>query len=214
MPFAALLVVVAIQPSETERFAKWEKEVAAIEKRLKDVRPKPDGVLFVGSSSIRLWDLAKSFPDKGYLNAGFGGSEIRDSTHFVPRLVTPFAPKAIVFYAGDNDIATGRKPEQIAADFKAFCEAVHTDLPKCRVLYIPVKPSLARWAKFDEQKKANALVKEYCGTNEWLGYIDVVPAMLGPDGKPIPELFAKDGLHLSPAGYEKWTALVKTALEK
>lgn len=212
MTFTALLLVVAIQPAEAERFAKWEKEIAAIEKRLKD--SPPNGVMFIGSSSIRLWDLSKSFPDKGYLNAGFGGSEIRDSTHFVPRLVAPFKPKTIVFYAGDNDIAGGRKPEQLAADFKAFCDAVHKDLPKCRVLYIPVKPSVARWAKYEEQKKANALVKDYCGANDRLGYIDIVPAMLGPDGKPIPDLFVKDGLHLSPAGYEKSTSLVKTALEK
>ena len=208
--FPALLLIVAVQPAEAERFAKWEKEVAAIEKRFKDAAPKPGGVMFVGSSSIRLWDLEKSFPGKGYLNAGFGGSESRDCTHFVPRLVTPFAPATIVFYAGDNDIATGRKPEQVAADFKAFCAAVHKDLPKCRVLYIPVKPSVARWAKFDVQKKANALVKEYCGG---ANYIDTVPAMLGPDGKPSPDLFVKDGLHMSAAGYEKWSVLVKAAIE-
>lgn len=212
MTFAALLFAVAVQPAETERFAKWEKEIAAIEKRLKD-SPK-GGVLFLGSSSIRLWDLEKSFSGKGYLNAGFGGSEIRDSTHFVPRLVTPLAPKTIVFYAGDNDIASGRKAEQLEADFKAFCEAVHKDLPKCRVLFIPVKPSIARWAKFEEQKKANALIAKYCKGNDRLGFIDIVPELLGSDGKPLPELYVKDGLHLSPAGYEKWTPLVKAALEK
>lgn len=212
MTIAALLFTVAIQPSVTERFAKWEKEISAIEKRLKDA-PK-GGVLFLGSSSIRLWDLEKSFPCKSYLNAGFGGSEIRDSTHFVPRLVTPLAPKTIVFYAGDNDIANGRNADQLAADFRAFCEAVHKDLPKCRVLYIPVKPSIARWAKFEEQKKANALIEKQCRSNDRHGYIDIVPAMIGPDGKPVADLYVKDGLHLSPAGYEKWTPLVKAALEK
>lgn len=210
----AFLLLAAVQPPDADRFKKWEPEVAAIEKRLKEAHPNPGGIAFAGSSSIRLWDLKKSFPDAGYVNLGFGGSEIRDCTHFVPRLVSPLKPKAIVFYAGDNDIASGRKPEQLQADFKEFCAAVHKDSTKCRVLFVAVKPSVARWPKFDEQKKANALVKEFCGTDERLAFVDVVPAMLGTDGKPSAELFVKDGLHMSPAGYEKWTTIMKEALAK
>jgi lysophospholipase L1-like esterase len=209
-----LLFLVAVQPPDAERFTKWDKEVAAIEMRLKEYPPKAGGVLFVGSSTIRLWDLKKSFPDAGYINVGFGGSEIRDCTHFAPRLVAPHKPKAIVFYAGDNDIASGRKPEQVLADFTAFAAAVHKDTPKCRILFLPVKPSIARWAKFDEQKKANALVKELCATDDRLVYVDIVPVMLGADGRPLAELFVKDGLHMNAAGYEKWSPRVKTALEQ
>ena len=207
-----LMLVAAIQPTDAERFAKWEKDIAGIEKKLAGA--KPGGVLFYGSSSIRLWDLNKSFPEKGYLNAGFGGSEIRDCAHFVPRLVSPVQPKTIVFYAGDNDIASGRKPEQLAADFKAFCAAVHKDSPKCRILWLPVKPSVARWEKYEVQKKANALVKEFCAGDPRLLYVELVESLLGADGKPVPDLFQKDGLHLTAAGYEKWTPLVKSALEK
>jgi lysophospholipase L1-like esterase len=209
-----ILLVCVLQPKDAEPFAKWEKEVAGIEKRLAEAKPAPGGVLFYGSSSIRLWDLSKSFPGKAYLNAGFGGSQIRDCTHFVPRLVTPFAPRTIVFYAGDNDIANGRTAEQVEADFQAFRDAVRKDLPKCRILWLPVKPSLARWDKYDVQKKANALVTKLAESDPLLGIIDTVPGMLGADGKPIPELFVKDGLHMSPAGYDKWTALVKAAVDR
>jgi lysophospholipase L1-like esterase len=207
-----ILSVMLIQPADAERFAKWEKEIAGVEKKLAGA--KPGGVLFYGSSSIRLWDLSKSFPGKGYLNAGFGGSEIRDCTHFVPKLVTPIQPKTIVFYAGDNDIASGRKPEQLLADFKAFAAAVHKVVPKCRILWLPVKPSTARWAKFEEQKKANGMIKEFCESDPRFGFIDAVPTLLGSGGKPTPELFQKDGLHLNPSGYEKWVPVVKAALEK
>lgn len=209
-----LLLPVLIQPADADRAARWEKEIAAIEKRLKADPPKPGGVVFAGSSSTRLWNLNKSFPGKGYVNVGFGGSEIRDCTHFAPRIITALKPSVVVLYAGDNDIAAGRKPGQVLADFQAFAAAVHKELPKCRVLFIAVKPSIARWKKNDDQKKANALVKEFCGTDPRLGFVDIVPAVLGPDGKPLPELFQKDGLHLSPAGYEKWTAIVKSAIEK
>jgi lysophospholipase L1-like esterase len=148
------------------------------------------------------------------VNVGFGGSVINDSTHFAGRIVAPFKPSAIVFYAGDNDIGAGGRAEQVASDFRAFVAAVRKDNPTCRVLFVAVKPSIARWKKFDEQKKANALVKEFCGAGERLTFVDVVPLMLGADGTPDPDLLVKDGLHMSPKGYELWTATVKKALAK
>ncbi|MFO0796626.1 MAG: GDSL-type esterase/lipase family protein [Gemmataceae bacterium] len=213
------LALVALQPApappiDAARAERWEKEVAAIEKRLKDAPPKAGGVVFAGSSSTRLWKLDESFPGKGYVNVGFGGSEMRDSTYFAPRLIAPLRPKAVVVYAGDNDINAGRTPEQLAADFRAFVAAVHKDAPACKVYFLPVKPSIARWAKYEVQTKANALVKGICDADPKLRYVDIVPAMLGPDGKPLPELFVKDGLHMSPAGYARWTAAVAAALER
>jgi lysophospholipase L1-like esterase len=198
---------------DPDRFARWEKEVAAIEKRLKDDPPKAGAVFFAGSSSVRLWDLKKSFPGEPHVNVGFGGSVIADSAHFAPRLITPHRPKAVVLYAGDNDIAAGRTPEQVLADFKAFCAAVWEDVPGCRVLFVSIKPSVLRWKQFETQTKANALVRDFCKTDDRLRFVDIVPLMLGPDGMPRPELFVKDGLHLSPAGYEVWTAAVKAALK-
>jgi len=204
---------VAPPPRVAGAFAKWEKSIVAIEKRLEDNPPRPGGVFFVGSSSIVQWDLKKWFPDKGHVNVGFGGSVIADSTHFVPRIITPFKPGTIVFYAGDNDIGGGRKAEQVLEDFQAFVAAVRKDNPACRVLFIAVKPSVARWKKFDEQQKANALVREYCAKGERLTFVDVVPLMLRPDGTPDPELFVKDGLHMTPKGYEIWTGAVTKALK-
>jgi lysophospholipase L1-like esterase len=195
-----------------EPFAKWEKEVAAVEKA--NGTAAPGGVVFAGSSSVRLWNLKKSFPNDRYVNAGFGGSKIADCTHFAARLVTVHKPATVVFYAGDNDIGGGAKPEQVRDDFSAFVAAVHKDLPKCRVLFVSVKPSPKRWEKFETQKQANALVKAFCATDERLGYVDVVAPMLGADGKPMEELFVQDGLHMTPKGYEIWTAAVNRALGK
>jgi len=209
-----LLFAQAPKAPAPESFERWEKEIAAIEKRLKETPPAKESVAFAGSSSIRLWDLKKSFPKLAAYNVGFGGSEIRDVTHFAPRLILPYAPKTIVFYAGDNDIAKNRTPEQVLADFTAFDALIHQALPKTRILYIPVKPSIKRWSMFDTQKKANALVQAYCGKHEHLEYVDVVPKMLGKDGMPIPEHFVKDGLHMTEKGYEVWTALIADKLSK
>jgi lysophospholipase L1-like esterase len=212
--FVASQPPIAPAPRAVDPFAKWEKSIAVIEKRLQANPPAPGAVFFAGSSSIVLWDLKKWFPDRGYVNVGFGGSVIRDSTHFAPRILIPHKPGTIVFYAGDNDIAQNRSPEQVLDDFKSFVAAVRARNPSCRVLYIPVKPSLARWKHYETQSKANGLIRDFCAKGNHLDFVDIVPLMLAPDGTPDPELFVKDGLHLSEKGYEIWTAAVKTALEK
>ena len=210
---AVTFAVVAQPVKEADRPAKWEKEVAAIEKRQADKPPEKGGIVFAGSSTIRLWDLGKSFPDWNAINSGFGGSEIRDVTHFADRLVFKHEPRAIVFYAGDNDTKSGRTEEQVLADFQAFVAATHKVLPKTHVYFIAIKPSPSRWELFDVQTRANALVKEFCGTDERLGYIDIVTPLLGKDGKPREELYVKDRLHLSPTGYEVVTGAVKKAVK-
>lgn len=210
---AATDLPVAPPPHTVDPFARWEKNIAALEKRLAANPPGPGAVFFAGSSSIVGWDVKKYFPGAGHVNVGFGGSVIADSTHFAPRILLPHKPGTIVFYAGDNDIARGTKPDRVAADFKAFVEAVRTDNPSCRVLFVAVKPSLARWKQFETQKKANALIRAYCESEKGLVFVDVVPVMLGADGAPVPGLFLKDGLHMTPKGYEVWTAEVKKALK-
>lgn len=211
-PLLAIALFTVGAARADEPVSKWEKEIAGIEKRLKDAPPKSGGVVFAGSSSIRLWDLKKSFPDRGFTNVGFGGTEIRDSTAFATRILLPYEPSAIVFYAGDNDIANKRTPQQVADDFAEFAKAIHAKLPKCRILFVAIKPSPSRWALYETQTEANALVKAAIAKDERLGYLDVVAPMLGKDGEPKAELFEKDRLHLNAKGYELWTGLVEKAL--
>ena len=212
--FLATTVGLVAQPAKTtDQAARWEKDVAVVEQRQAEKPPGKGGIVFAGSSTIRLWDLNKSFPDWKATNSGFGGSEIRDVTHFADRLILRHEPRAIVFYAGDNDTKSGRTPEQVLSDFRDFAAAVHKSSPKTRVYFIAIKPSPARWELYDVQTRANALVKEFCAKGDRLGYIDIVPLMLGKDGRPREELFVKDRLHLSPAGYEILTEAVKSAVK-
>ena len=104
---------------------RWEKDIAAFEASDRTNPPPKGSVLFIGSSSIRLWkSLAADFPDLKVINRGFGGSHIPDTTHFAERIIFPYEPSKIVLYAGDNDIAGGRSPEQVFADFKELVEKV------------------------------------------------------------------------------------------
>jgi lysophospholipase L1-like esterase len=209
---ATFLFLSLAQPP-ADPFAKWEKEVTAIEKRHKDAPPKKGSFVFAGSSTIRLWDVKKSFPDWDVANCGFGGNQVRDNTHFAARLIFPLEPKAVFFYAGDNDINAKRTPVQVRDDFFEFAKGVHGKLPTCTIYFLSIKPSVARWAQYETQSKANALVKEVAAKDEGIRYVDISPPLLGADGKPKPELFQKDGLHLSEKGYELVSAEVKKAVK-
>lgn len=213
------LLLLAAGPSlrsafaDDKAFARWEKAIAAFEQQDKDKPPPKNAILFAGSSSIRLWDVAKSFPGMDVVNRGFGGSVIADSVHFADRLILKHKPRIVVLYAGDNDIAGGKTPEQVLADFKAFVKAVHAGLPKTKIVYISIKPSIQRWRLIDTIRKANSLIEATCKQDERLLYLDVVKPMLGDDGKPRPELFVADGLHMNAKGYELWTSLLKPHLK-
>lgn len=192
---------------------RWESAIAAFEAQDRQTPPPKGGVLFLGSSSIRLWNVQKFFPDLPVINRGFGGSQIVDSVTYTERIVIPYRPKAIVFYAGDNDTAAGKSPAQIAADFKALVEKVHQALPETRIVAIAIKPSISRWKFIDTVRQANALIRAEAEKAPHTVFIDVEKPMLGPDGKPRPELFQRDGLHLNDEGYKLWTSLVRPQLK-
>lgn len=193
-------------------FDKWEKSIAAFEAADAKDAPPQGGILFVGSSSIRLWDVAKSFPDRVVINRGFGGSQIADSVHFADRIILKHKPRIVVLYAGDNDINAKKTPKRVADDFRRFVETIHKELPNTRIGFIAIKPSIKRWSLVEKMRKANALIAEQCKSNEKLTYLDIDAPMLGADGKPRPELFAKDGLHLNETGYEVWAKVVREYL--
>lgn len=207
-----MLTLVAATPNTPPPF---EKEITAFEKSDATNPPKPGGVLFVGSSSIKLWkSLAEDFPGVSVTNRGFGGSQIRHSTLYADRIVIPYKPKTIIFYAGDNDIAAGRSPEQVMGDYKEFVAKVHEKLPDTHILFISIKPSTKRWALVDKIREANRLVGEFSKTSDKLGFIDIFDKMLGEDGKPRAELLRKDGLHMTRKGYEIWIEAVNAKLKR
>lgn len=189
---------------EKDEFARWEKDIARFEQQDRESPKAPGGVVFIGSSSIRMWDLEKSFPDMKAVNRGFGGSQVVDSNHFADRILLPLKPRLVVLYAGDNDIGKGKTPERVFEDWKAFVATVQGELPKTRILFIAIKPSLKRWNLIENVRAANALIAEHCATDERLSFVDIDTPMIGDDGKPRGELFKDDGLHLNDKGYEVW----------
>lgn len=215
------LVVVALASFQTclaagepaDDFSRWEKAISAFEQMDERNAPATGGIVFVGSSSIRLWDLKESFPEERAINRGFGGSHLADAVHFAERIILKHRPRTVVVYAGDNDLADAKTPDRVAEDFQALVRKVHSELPRAQIVYIAIKPSLKRWAIAEQVRAANERIRALCERDERLVFVDVFTPMLGADGTPRRELFAEDGLHLSEAGYALWTELVRPHLK-
>lgn len=169
---------------------------------------EPGGVVFVGSSSIRFWDLGRSFPSLGAVNRGFGGSQVSDSLAYLDELVLKHKPRLVVLYAGDNDIAAGESVEEVYGDVVQFVDRVHDALPEARIAYLAIKPSRARWKLVDKMRAVNDQVDALAAEREELTYVDVFHATLGANGQPREELFIADGLHLNKDGYDVWSAVL------
>ena len=205
-PAATAQQTSAVAPAPL-RLDRSEGEIRAYEAADRGLLPAPGGIVFVGSSSIRLWrSLAADFPGLPVLNRGFGGSTLPEVNHYVPRVVLPYRPRTIVLYAGDNDIAVGRTPQQVAADYREFVRLVRDSLPAARIVYVGIKPSPSRWRMAEQQREANRLVRELVARDPLQTFVDVFRPMLGANGRPRPELFVADSLHMTPAGYVVWRA--------
>lgn len=201
--------------SYPERTILWEKSIVSFEEKDRTgSAPQPGGIVFVGSSSIVGWrTLATDFPALPVINRGFGGSEIQDSVYYAGRVILPYSPRTVVFYAGDNDIAAGHTNEQVVGDFQTFARKIHSVLPDTRILFLAIKPSPARW-KFEERIViANKAISDWIGTQPNMGFIDIHSPMLGTDGMPRPELYGPDKLHMTSEGYRLWTDIVSLYLK-
>lgn len=214
--FAAFLIVLwllAASPFAAAQLqtgsAIWEKDIQKFEAADKANPPKPGAILFIGSSSIEHWkDVAADFPDKRVLNRGFGGSRIADSTYYAGRIVVPYKPSMVVFYAGDNDINDGHTALQVVDDYVAFVSRVRKDLPTTPIAFISIKPSPSRAKLLPVMTEANAKIRAYDAAHPHLVYIDVASKMLDASGQPRAELFIEDRLHMNRAGYDLWRGII------
>jgi lysophospholipase L1-like esterase len=205
-------VLLAGPATAQDTAARFEKEVSAYEAADRKAPPPKGQIMFVGSSTMVDWDAGRYFPDLRIINRALWGSALSDAVRLVDRLILPHQPRTVVIYAGDNDIDGGRTTEEVAVQFERFVRAIHAKLPQTRIVYIAIKPSPSRWITVDRMRAANVMIRQFCGRDDRLAFLDVDGAMLGWDERPRSELYADDGLHLSPQGYQLWTTLLRPFL--
>lgn len=185
---------------------RWKSELDAFARTDALWPPAADGVLFVGSSSIRLWpDLEQVFPlVPGILQRGVGGSRLSECADLVPLLVLPYRPRMVVLYAGENDLADGSCPEEVLHHFIRFVDLVRAAQPATRIVYVSIKPSPSRWQRSREVRATNRLIAQHISKGAGMRFVDVFSPMLDACGSPRQELFLPDRLHLNADGYALW----------
>ena len=193
----------------------YNEDIAELVAATKGRGPLNEAVLFVGSSSIRLWStLAEDMAPLVTIRHGFGGAKLADVEHFAEPLVADFAPRAIVVFAGTNDIHPGdtKRPEDLLAIYRSFVARVRAELADVPIYYIGITPSPLRFLVWDVARETNSLIEAFTEESETLHYIETGPRLLGPDGTPNPDNYRFDGLHLSDRGYAIWTEIIRSRL--
>ena len=174
--------------------------------------PAPGGILFIGSSSIRMWsDLEQRFAGKNIVRRGLGGSQLWQWVqYYAPYVVYPYKPSKIFLYAGENDIASGKTPEAVAASFETFWQMLRDSVPQAEIYYLGIKPSPSR-ARFAAQvEKANVLVKASIANKPHTHYINVSDVIMNKaTGQADSSLFRSDYLHLNSKGYDRWQQVLQ-----
>lgn len=189
----------------------YEPEIRAFEATDRASPPLPGQVLFIGSSSIRLWStLAEDLKPAPIINRGFGGSKTHEVLAVFDRIVPVCRPAVIVYYCGDNDLGTDNTDAEAAArGFIDFDRRARALWPDVKVFYISIKPSLARWSNWPAMQRANNLVRSYCERTHNARFLDAATPTLTADGRPDPTIFEPDGLHLNAKGYAVWASVIR-----
>lgn len=190
----------------------FDKEISAFKHQDSISFPKKDGILFIGSSSIRLWgDLEQRFADKPIIKRGVGGSELWQLVdYYTPYILFPYQPRKIFIYAGENDIAGGKSAQFVADEFAKLWDMIHAKLPKTEIYFMSIKPSPVRAKNYEVVYKANDLIKAYLKDKPKSHYVDLVTAIYKPGTtQPDSSLFRGDYLHLNSKGYDKWETVLK-----
>jgi lysophospholipase L1-like esterase len=179
--------------------------------------PPPNAILFIGSSSFTLWkDVQKDFPKYKIINRGFGGSTLLDQIRYVKDVVFPYKPKQIIIYCGENDLASSDtvSSNEVAKRFQKLFTLIRNKFPQVQISYISMKPSPSRQLLMPKMMKGNELIKKYLTTKKRTAFIDVYKEMIDDEGKPRPELFLDDNLHMNKAGYDIWKKKIEPYLLK
>jgi len=194
-----------------ERFA---MQIGQFEERdAKGFVPK-GAIVMTGSSSMRGWHgrMREDLAPLSLLPRGFGGSTIFDLDHYLDRIVLKYEPRAVVIYEGDNDLTQGFKAETVLEAMQGVVARLHAADPAVRVYFLATKPSPSRARIWPEMQRHNALLKAYCDATANVTFIDVATPMLDAEGGFREDLYIKDRLHLSGAGYDIWRDAVRAVL--
>ncbi len=199
--------------ASTPDLTRFEAEIERMEQQDANRTADPREVLFIGSSSIRMWSsLNTDMAPMLAINRGFGGSTLPEVIHYAERILFAYAPQLIVLYCGENDIAAGDSAEEVYKNFEQLEQMIHKRLPDTEMIFMSMKPSLARWDLWPQYEQGNTMIRQYIEQRDHLHYFATETSMLTATGSPDSSIFIEDGLHMNAKGYAGWTTRLKPVL--
>ncbi len=213
--FCFSFMIFLIQPLFAQQHPRFWDQIQEFKQQDKSNPPPQHAVLFVGSSSIRMWtDVQKDFPKHKVINRGFGGSTLPDVIRYADEIIFPYHPKQVVIYCGDNDAASSDKisADSILNRFTRLFNLIRSELPKTEITYISIKPSPSRQKLFPVMEKANWEIKNFLKNQSRTDFVDIWHLMLDDFGQPRKALFRSDMLHMNDQGYAIWQKAVQPYL--
>ena len=191
-------------------------EIEAFRKSDSIQMPESNAILFIGSSSFRMWhDVQKDFPKKTIINRGFGGSSTPHVIDYANDIIFPYQPKQVVIYVGENDLTANPppSPKEVADRVDSLFNLIHSRLPGVPIVYVSIKPSIARQALMPQMEQTNKLIKEITKQKNNIVFVDVYSRMLDKNGEPKKDIFIDDKLHMNSKGYKIWKKALKRHLK-
>lgn len=197
---------------ETEE-SRWEPVIQRFEAADQANPPPKNAILFAGSSSIVFWrSLSEDMAPLTVMNRGFGGSQMFELNMFRDRIVTPYEPRAVLVYEGDNDVAAGKQPAEILAEYRDFVNHLKDKLPDTDIYFIAVKPSVRRAHLWSTMVDVNTALQALANEHDHVRFLDTSTPMLNEDDTVMDDLLVEDGLHMNANGYAIWTNVIKPVL--
>jgi lysophospholipase L1-like esterase len=200
--------------SFAQQTGRFESEIQKFEAEDSTTGYQEDFILFTGSSSIRLWkSLTSDMEGLSVLNRGFGGATLEEMNVYWNRIAGEHKPDLVVLYCGENDIAENATAGQVMDRFTKFMKLYTSSFPSTPLIYIAMKPSLARWNLWEEYQEADSQISAIISQSENATFIDLSPSMLKKNGTLKKNIFIQDGLHMNTKGYEGWTTMLRPIIE-
>lgn len=202
--------------AQTAQPAFWD-EIQSFKKQDSINFPAKNQILFVGSSSLRMWtDIRNYFPGYKIINRGFGGSSLQDVIRYADDIILPYKPNQIFIYCGENDLAAFDTvtAQLVFMRFKELFALIRKNLPQTPILFISIKPSPSRKNLMPEMVATNEMIKKFLKKKSKTGFVDVYHKMLKADGTPMDDIFKEDKLHMTAKGYAIWQKAIKPYLLK
>jgi len=215
---SAFLFGMLTSSAQTSTAIPFQEEIEVFLKKDSILMPAANSILFVGSSSFNYWkDISNYFPGYPIINRGFGGSSLTDVIYFNKETILKYKPKQIYIYCGENDIAASDTitPKIVFERFKTLYTIIRTHLGnKVPVMYVSIKPSVARWTMEEKFVASNTLIHNFINKQKHTQFLDVHSAMLDTNGEVFKDIFIGDKLHMNARGYAIWQKIIAPTLVK